>query len=109
MRVRIIIGSADGGAMGIFRSLFGSNTPAPVPVRETLFGDLPIDLWPEGAADSFPWTAFASARAEAAQGRSDAAVRGWCEVLSRPGLESRHYLQAWHFLRQHGQHPPPEA
>jgi hypothetical protein len=33
----------------------------------------------------------------------------WREVLAHPGLESRHYLQAWDFLRQHGQRPPPEA
>jgi hypothetical protein len=29
--------------------------------------------------------------------------------LLNAGLEPRHYLQAWHFLRQHGQHPPPDV
>lgn len=95
--------------MGIFRSLFGKKESSPVPVRETLFGDRPLDRWPEGAADSFPWSAFAAARADVAQGRLASAIRHWREVLDRAGLESRHYLQAWHFLRQHGQHPPQEA
>ncbi len=31
-------------------------------------------------------------------------------MLGSPGLESRHYLQAWHFLRQYGgQQPPPDV
>lgn len=95
--------------MGIFRSPFGKKEPAPVPVRETLFGDLPMDRWPDGPADAFPWSAFAAARADAAEGRTAAAVGHWREILDRPGLESRHYLQAWHYLHRHGQHPPPES
>jgi hypothetical protein len=100
--------SAKRGAMGIFNSLFSKPEPTPVPIRDTLFGDLPMDRWPEGAADAFPWSAFATARADVTQGRTNAAVGHWREVLDRTGLESRHYLQAWHFLRQHDQRPPPE-
>ena len=29
------------------------------------------------------------------------------ESRHRPGLEPRHYLQAWHYLRLHGAQPPP--
>ena len=95
--------------MGVFGSLFGRKASAPLPVRETLFGDLSSDRWPEGAADSFPWSAFVAARGGLKRGRTAAAIGYWREVLARPGLESRHYLQAWHLLRQHGQHPSPEA
>lgn len=95
--------------MGIFRSFFGKKEPAPLPVRETLFGDLPLDRWPEGASDSYPWSAFALGRTHAAQARRSDAVVVWREILARPGLESRHYLQAWHFLRQHGERPPQEV
>src|ERR1700753_333584 len=95
--------------MGIFRSLYGKREPTPLPVRDTLFGDLPMDRWPEGAAESFPWSTFAAARTDVAQGGTTAAVGHWREILGHAGLESRHYLQAWDFLRQHGQHPPPEV
>src|SRR4051812_49232049 len=95
--------------MGIFRSLLGKKQPSPVPIRDTLFGDLPMDRWPEGAADSFPWSAFPAARTDVAEGRTAGAIGHWREVIDRGGLESRHYVQAWHFLRQHGQHPPAEV
>ncbi len=29
-------------------------------------------------------------------------------MLNQPGLESRHYLQAWHFLRAAGIQPPEQ-
>jgi hypothetical protein len=32
----------------------------------------------------------------------------WREVVLAPRLGSRHYLQAWHFLREFGQPPPPD-
>jgi hypothetical protein len=77
------------------------------PVRETLFGDVPLDQWPaEGVeAEGFPWTAFREARARAAAGAVDDATRSWQSVVAHPGLESRHYLQAWQFLREHGERP----
>jgi hypothetical protein len=36
----------------------------------------------------------------------DAAVRALEAVVVRPGLESRHYLEAWQALRQSGVTPP---
>lgn len=95
--------------MGLFRSLFGKKEPAPAPMRETLFGDLPLDRWPDGNADAFPWSAFASARADVAAGRVAPAIGRWREVIGRAGLESRVYLQAWHFLREHGRPAPLEV
>jgi hypothetical protein len=95
--------------MDIFRWLFGRKEPALGPVRESLFGDLPVDRWPEGGAESFPWTAFAEARSHLAGGSPADATTSWRAVLAHAGLEPRHYLQAWHFLGQHGQRPPPEA
>ena len=79
-------------------------------VRDTLFGDVPLDRWPEGeGADSFPWSAFVLARSQLAEGRLPAAIASWQEVLAKPGLESRQSLQACHFLRQHGVQPPKES
>jgi hypothetical protein len=80
-----------------------------IPIRETLFGDLPLNRWPDGdGPDSVPWSDFVSARTQLAAGRAENAMRSWREILAKPGLESRHYLQAWHFLRQNGQHAPKD-
>jgi hypothetical protein len=74
-------------------------------VRETLFGDLPLDEWPpDDAGDEYPWRVFVAARTQDAE----KAVRLWREIVAAPDLESRHYLQAWHFLREHGEQPPDE-
>ena len=97
--------------MGIFRSLFGKKkVAAHNPIRETLFGDMPIEQWPRAnaPADLFPWSAFASARQHLVSGRKDAAIACWRQVLRHLGLEPRQYLQAWHFLRQHGEMPSPD-
>jgi hypothetical protein len=96
--------------MNIFGSLFQKRKqPAPKQIRDTLFGDMPIDQWPhdEMSCEDFPWSTFAAARSHLAAGSKDEAIAGWREILAHPGLESRHYLQAWHFLRL--QREQPEA
>jgi hypothetical protein len=99
--------------MGIFGSLFGKKKgPAgPNPIRETLFGDMPLAQWPVDVsiANIFPWDAFVTARSELAAGNSTAAVSQWQRITSSPELEPRHHLQAWHFLRQQGQPPPTQC
>ena len=91
--------------MSIFGSLFQKRQRGvPDPLRETLFGDVPLEEWPRNNASSqdFPWRSFVIARSELAAGRRDEAVACWKQILAHPGLEPRHYLQAWHFLRQQG-------
>ncbi len=97
--------------MGIMSALFGKGTSASEPARETVFGDMPLDEWPaDGAASvQFPWDAFVEARARLAAGDRAAASAGWRRIIERPGLEPRHYLQAWHFLREHGEEVPADA
>jgi len=96
--------------MNIIGSLFGKKRAAPNPIRETLFGDRPLDQWPPDGAPSegFPWSAFVAARSHLAAGRGNDAIACWRQVAQHPELESRQYVQAWHFLRQHGQQPPPD-
>jgi len=79
-------------------------------IREPLFGDAPLEQWPPAgiSSDLFPWSMFASARLHLAAGNLGDAVACWRQILQQPGIEPRHYLQAWHFLRQHGHQPPPE-
>lgn len=81
---------------------------SPASIRDTLFGDLPLDQWPGpgGSDDAFPWSALASARSHLAAGKKDKAIAVWQQIVAHPDLEPRHYLQAWHFLREQGQQAP---
>ena len=78
------------------------------PIRDTLFGDLPLERWPpEGAdASAYPWSSFAQARVLLAAGETQTAQQCWFEIVHNPELESRHHLQAWMFLRAQGEQPP---
>jgi hypothetical protein len=77
------------------------NEPAEPTIRDTLFGDMPVYRWAVGDPKLEPWKSFR--RYRAAQGpEAEAILRN---ILSSPDLESRHYLQAWHFLRGLGVRP----
>ena len=80
-------------------------------IRDLLFADLPVDLWPprDALLSSAALAPFASAREHLAAGREAEAIACWRDVLADEKLEPRTQLQAWHFLRQHGQSPPPEV
>jgi hypothetical protein len=79
-------------------------------LRQTVFGDAPLDVWTAQRAGQpgQPWDSFGRARELAQAGHRDEAVRIWRQIASAGGLESRHTLQAWHFLRQAGELPPPD-
>ena len=82
---------------------------APSGVREVLFGDVPTQDWPR--ADSPvrttpPWSLFAAAQDAERAGQVPAAISALQEVIAMPGLESRHYLHAWQFLRALGTEVP---
>jgi hypothetical protein len=80
---------------------------APPSVRDALFADGPLESWPVGEhADREPWATFVTARRYVAAGDIGSAVFGWQRVVGMPGLEARHYVQAWTFLRQYGVTPP---
>lgn len=97
--------------MGFFTSLFRKKKQSPVhQLRDVLYGDEPLESWPPDSVPSgYPWESFIRARAHLAAGEKEAAIGIWQEIVAHPGLEPRHYLQAWHFLRQQGQHPPVES
>jgi hypothetical protein len=88
-----------------------SEKPEPhlAPLRDVLFGDVPLASWGarEGPSTESPWSHFEAARGALARGDRAAAIASLRAVLALPGAESRQTLQAWHFLRELGEAPPP--
>jgi hypothetical protein len=78
--------------------------------RDFLFGDMPFTQWPNSSAkqEHEPWQSFVEARGQFNAGNRTEAVSVLRQILLIPNLESRHYLQAWHFLRQLGETPSNE-
>jgi len=72
-------------------------------LRPVIYGDLPLDQWPADAeASASPWSTFVAAREAWHQGEREAAIAAWAGLAHDYKLESRHNLQAWHFLRMAG-------
>jgi hypothetical protein len=83
-------------------------TEQPATIRDVLFGDLPSSQWPSQSANSIdagPWLSFIRARDQLASGDRASSAQTLHQILEMPDLESRHYLQAWHFLRELGESP----
>ncbi|MGH7131290.1 MAG: hypothetical protein ACREJO_05030 [Phycisphaerales bacterium] len=78
-------------------------TPAaPRTIRDTLFGDTPLNEWGLNAGNVSPWSEFAAARAALAKGDQRAALTALGAVVDTVGLEARHYLVAWQAMRELG-------
>jgi len=80
-----------------------------ITIRDTLFGDLPLSEWasdPHTTAE--PWVSFLKTRKDLDSRDNASAILILKRIMEMPGLESRHYLQAWHFLRQLGVNPPED-
>lgn len=80
-------------------------------LRSLLYGDRSIDEWPAPGtvADGEPWGPFVRARELQRSGEEHAAVEIWRDIATRRTTESRHVVQAWHFLRAAGVRPAPES
>lgn len=94
-------------------NFFKREKPSPpqptITLRDTLFGDMPITEWPQDPTTVFePWVSFVAARKYIETGDKSSAVAILQKIAEMPQLEPRHYLQAWHFLRQQGVNPPPD-
>ena len=73
-------------------------------IRDTLFGDVPLSQWPtENTLDvQEPWSTVIKARSHLQKKENPLAIQLYKKLLTTPNLESRHYLQAWHFLKNVG-------
>jgi hypothetical protein len=77
--------------------------------RDMLFGDVPMDVWATPGKGAEPWLSFEQVRALMGTGNKAQASATLHAVTVMSGLESRQYLQAWHFLRQLGATPSPDV
>jgi hypothetical protein len=71
-------------------------------LRDTLFGDTPLSALANKSIAAEPWMSFAAAKASLDSGNRNFAIATLRRILAMPSLESRHYLQAWLFLRENG-------
>jgi hypothetical protein len=78
-------------------------------MREVMFGDLPWDAWcgREGPQEA-PWPLFRAAWTARKVGDIDGSVACLEQVVSQLGYDTRHYAQAWHYLRELGRSPSGE-
>ena len=84
----------------------------PLPeIRDALFGDMPMSQFLTISSEAValePWASFLGAKQLIDSGEPKAAAEALHRILGIPQLESRHYLQAWHFLRELGIDSPEE-
>jgi len=84
-------------------------TRQPITIRDTLFGDMPLSEWAkDDNASAEPWMSFVKAKKLLEKKDRSSAAALFQKITEMPGLESRHYLQAWLFLRQIGVNPPAD-
>jgi hypothetical protein len=78
-------------------------------MREVMFGDLPWDVWcrREGPAEE-PWPLFRAAWTAKKNGDLAGCIACLEQVACMIDIETRHRIQAWHFLRELGASPIPE-
>jgi hypothetical protein len=88
----------------------GPNAGTAETLRRYISGEASVDEWATSSEDAArpPWDAFERARQLAHQGQVDQAAEIWWQIASFAGIETRHILQAWHFLRAVGRQPPAD-
>jgi hypothetical protein len=77
----------------------------PSPIRDTLFGDMPLAKWAHGEEAVSPWSHFARAQRLLDARDTAGAIEVLRKVIATPDFESRHYLEAWSELRKLGVAP----
>ena len=78
-------------------------------IRDTLFGDMPLSAWTGNHSKDQPWVSFQEAEKHLESGNPQMAAQLLRQIIEMSNLESRHYLQAWHFLRSLDVNPPEET
>jgi hypothetical protein len=77
-------------------------------IRDTLFGDMPISMWNGNNSSDEPWVSFQEVEKSLESEDSRMAEQLLRKIIETPGFESRHYIQAWYFLKSLGVNPPDD-
>lgn len=65
-----------------------------------LFGDLPLSYWASTDSLEIPWALFKEVKKNLDKDDISKAIDILRKIIDLPGLESRQYLQAYHFLNE---------
>lgn len=76
-------------------------------MRINFMGSVNFNEWPKGENDVQPWSLFVAARKALSVKNNADAERYLRQITETPGLEPRHYMQAWLFLRYFLKVQPP--
>ncbi|MEO8770180.1 MAG: hypothetical protein ABI402_08850 [Ferruginibacter sp.] len=68
--------------------------------RDLLFADQPLEQRVAIGNNEAPWSLFKEAKKHIDTGNTDAAIEALHRIIDLPGLDSRQYLQAHHFLNE---------
>ena len=88
------------------------SVPPQLQIRDALFGDIPLSQLLSISQEILsmePWASFAHVKELLDAQETQGATQSLRHILEMPQLESRQYLQAWHFLRDLGVNPPQET
>lgn len=77
-------------------------------IRDTLFGDMPISAWNGNNSSDEPWVSFQEVEKYLESDNTRMATKLLNKIIKTPNLESRHYIQAWYFLKSLGVNPPDD-
>jgi hypothetical protein len=77
-------------------------------IRDTLFGDETFEAIASHSGSGEPWQSFTAAKTALDRGDNEVCISILSDIVNRNTLESRHYVQGWHFLRQLGIMPAKE-
>jgi hypothetical protein len=99
--------------MGLFDKLFGRKQRATeqqkednkANIQDALFGDQTLSSWASHEQSGEPWDLFTATKKEIDSGNILKAIEVLKSITDMEGLESRHYIQAWYFLRMLGINP----
>ena len=95
----------------LFEFLKSKPVSPQIGIRETLFGDMPLAQLVAASSKALsvePWVSFERGNELIDSGDTQNAIEIFRRIVQTPDFESRHYLQAWYFLRGLGVNAPKE-
>ena len=76
-------------------------------LRLSYMGNVSLNEWPKDDSKEQPWSMFVDARNKVIRQKTSEAEKIYRQIVETAGLEPRHYMQAWLFLRYYAKVQPP--